>query len=70
MVSPFETLPPELFRFILTYLSPEDTTALAQTCHRMNMITRDDKIWREYFLKRYNFYWIHFFVSNTNICLL
>jgi hypothetical protein len=70
MVSPFETLPPELFRFILTYLSPEDTTALAQTCHRMNMITRDDKIWREYFLKRYNFYWINFFVSNINICLL
>jgi len=53
MTSSFETLPPELFRFILTYLSPEDTSALSQTCHRMNMITRDENIWRQYFIKRY-----------------
>ncbi|CAF0836222.1 unnamed protein product [Rotaria sordida] len=55
MTSSIETLPPELFRFILAYLSPEDTSALAQTCHRMNIITRDDKIWQQYFLQRYIF---------------
>ncbi|CAF3359482.1 unnamed protein product [Rotaria sp. Silwood2] len=55
MTSPIEALPPELFRFILAYLSPEDTSALAQTCHRMNIITRDDKIWQQYFLKRYTY---------------
>jgi hypothetical protein len=53
MTSPLEDFPPELFRCILAYLSPEDTSALAQTCHRMNIITRDEKIWRQYFLKRY-----------------
>lgn len=56
MTSPFELLPPELFRSILAYLSPEDTSALAQTCHRMNLITRDEEIWKEYFLKRYTYY--------------
>jgi hypothetical protein len=53
MTSPFEILPPELFRSILAYLSPEDTSALAQTCHRMRIITRDDQIWQQYFLKKY-----------------
>jgi hypothetical protein len=53
MTSSLETLPPELFPYILAYLSPEDTSALSQTCHRMNIITRDDKIWRQYLLKRY-----------------
>ncbi|CAF3723732.1 unnamed protein product [Rotaria sp. Silwood1] len=55
MTSPIESLPPELFRPILAYLSPEDTSALAQTCHRMNIITRDDKIWQQYFRKRYKY---------------
>ncbi len=53
MTSSFETLPPELFRFILAYLSPEDVSSLAQTCHQMNIITRDEKIWRQYFFQRY-----------------
>lgn len=53
MTSPIETLPPELFRYILTYLSPEDTSALSQTCRQMNLITNDDKIWQQYFLNRY-----------------
>ena len=53
MTSPLETLPPELFRSILAYLSPEDTSSLSQTCHRMNIVTRDDEIWRQYFLKKY-----------------
>jgi hypothetical protein len=53
MISSFETLPPELFRFILSYLSPEDASALAQTCHQMNIITRDEEIWRQYYFKRY-----------------
>jgi hypothetical protein len=53
MTSSFEILPPELFRFILAYLSPEDTSALSQTCHRINMITCDEKIWQQYCLKRY-----------------
>lgn len=48
-----ETLPPELFRFILAYLSPEDTSALAQTCRHMNLITHDEDIWKRYFFKRY-----------------
>jgi hypothetical protein len=52
MNSSFETLPPELFRFILAYLTPEDTSALSQTCHRMNTITQDEEIWRMYFFKR------------------
>ncbi len=53
MTSLFETLPSELFRFILAYLSPEDTSALAQTCHRMNTITQDEEIWRRYFFQRF-----------------
>lgn len=53
MTSPLETLPPELFRSILAYLSPEDTSSLSQTCHRMNIVTRDDEIWRQYFFKKY-----------------
>ncbi|CAF4195096.1 unnamed protein product [Adineta steineri] len=48
-----ENLPPELFRYILTYLSPEETSALAQTSHQMKRVTRDDKIWQQYFLTRY-----------------
>ncbi|CAF3469016.1 unnamed protein product [Rotaria socialis] len=55
MISAIETLPPELFRSIIAFLSPEDTSALAQTCHRMYIITRDDKIWQRYFLKRYTY---------------
>ncbi|CAF1157387.1 unnamed protein product [Adineta steineri] len=47
-----ENLPPELFRYILTYLSPEETSALAQTSHQMKRVTRDDKIWQQYFLTR------------------
>ena len=53
MTSSLETLPPELFRYILAYLTPEETSLLSQTCHRMNIITRDDEIWRKHFLKRY-----------------
>ena len=49
-----DTLPPELFRFILAYLSPEAASALAQTCRKMNAITRDNKIWQQYFFQRYN----------------
>ncbi|CAF4666683.1 unnamed protein product, partial [Rotaria magnacalcarata] len=55
MISAIETLPPEIFRSIIAYLSPEDTSALAQTCHRMYIITHDDKIWQQYFLKRYTY---------------
>ncbi|CAK9188728.1 unnamed protein product [Sphagnum troendelagicum] len=55
MTSSLETLPPELIRSILTYLSPEDTSALAQTCHRMNVLTRDDKLWRQHFFNRYTY---------------
>ncbi|CAF3825033.1 unnamed protein product [Adineta steineri] len=50
-----ENLPPELFRYILTYLSPEETSALAQTSHQMKRVTRDDKIWQQYFLTRYTY---------------
>ena len=53
MTSPFEILPSELFRFILTYLTPEEASALAQTCRRLNIITRDEKIWQQFYLKRY-----------------
>lgn len=53
MTSHIENLPPELFRSILIYLTPEDTAALAQTCHQMNIVTRDEKMWQQYVLKRY-----------------
>ncbi|CAF1182595.1 unnamed protein product [Adineta ricciae] len=50
-----DTLPPELFRYILAYLSPEAASALAQTCRKMNAITHDDKIWQQYFFQRFTY---------------
>lgn len=50
-----DTLPPELFRYILTHLSPEAASALAQTCRKLNAITRDDNIWQQYFFQRYTY---------------
>ena len=58
MTSPFDSLPSELFRYILAYLSPEDTSALAQTCQRMNTIVQDEEVWRIYFFKRYTLFYI------------
>lgn len=53
MASALEELPSELFRFILVYLTPEDTVALARTCKRLNTMTRDENLWRKFFLQRY-----------------
>ena len=53
MTSLLEELPPELLPFILVYLSPEDATALARTCRRMNILVRNENLWRRYFLCRY-----------------
>ena len=53
MASRLENLPAELFRTILAHLTPEDASSLAQTCHRMNMATMDDKVWQKYYATRY-----------------
>lgn len=49
-----DSLPAELFRHILACLSPEETSSLARTCHRMNVISHDEQIWCQHFLRRYS----------------
>ncbi|UJR32339.1 hypothetical protein I4U23_019802 [Adineta vaga] len=64
-----DALPPELFRYILAHLSPEAASALAQTCRRLNVIVRDDKIWQQYYLERYTYSVRSISYSNENYLL-
>lgn len=56
MTNILDSLPSELFRSILKYLSPEDAIALSQTCRRMHQVVQDEHIWQEFYLKRYKYF--------------
>ncbi|XP_024525483.1 F-box protein SKIP31 [Selaginella moellendorffii] len=48
----FRKIPPDLFRNILKFLSPEDLSSCAKVCHYLRRVASDETLWKKlYFLR-------------------